>query len=183
MRNMNLPGRVWRSAGAVMFIVSLACHGRAASAGSSKSGSGMVTAHVVLKEPRGSSVTEVGEYDLKRYKGQMSAEDSVAWLKSLRAGSEILWVDKSSKGVLITVELPPGQDTLRTGVVRDTSTVRTLPPIKRDRTGVCRVEWDLRSSNKTMVEPGLYSIGLESGTIASVFYVVVTGGADDRHLR
>ena len=178
-----------RQAAAILIVCLTALAGQA-SAGGAKLGADVVHGHVVLRQrvQHLNGNEEMGEYELLRMRGDMSSEDSVAWLKGMTPGKEIAWVDRKTKGLALEVDVPNRADTLRATVygpdfpiqvqnARTPSVVeaRSFAPMVPDIAGVCHLEWDLRSSAKKRVGPGLYVLGLTAGEVAKEFYVVVAG--------
>jgi hypothetical protein len=118
----------------------------------------------------------MGEWALMRMNGEMTSEDSVAWLKSMTPGQEIAWVDRACRGLELQVDLPSPFDTLNADVIKDTTVVRSLGRILPDVHGVCHLKWNLKSAAKKRVEPGVYELGLGTGDVITEFFIVVGQG-------
>lgn len=155
-------------------------------AGGTKPKAAVIQGRVVMAWPVVSGNSEISVYELRRMSGHMSSEDSVAWLKSMTPGEEIAWVDRKTKALALEVDVPNRADTLkatvygpetpiqvRDGHIPEIVEARSFAPMVPDAAGVCHLEWDLRSSAKKRVGPGLYSIGLTAGQVTKEFYVVV----------
>ena len=153
-----------------------------------KQGKGVIHGHVVLRKRVYPSNQEIGEYELMRMRGDMSSEDSVGWLKSMTPGKGIAWVDRRTKGLALEVDVPNRADTLRAAVygpdvpiqVQDGRIpaiveARSFAAMVPDAGGKCHLKWNLRSSAKKRVGPGLYDLVLTAGEITKEFYIVVSG--------
>ena len=143
-------------------------------AGGTKPKAAVVQGDVVMVRRVVSGNTELSVYELRRMSGHMSSEDSLAWLKSMTPGREIAWVDRACKGLLLRVELPSRSDTLMASVYRDTSEVWSFGARVVDSANVCHLKWNLQSSSKTKVGPGVYHLALVTRGIWKEFFVVVS---------
>ena len=187
----NASARSWAWVALVALGLILLGHPARATA---RRGHGVIQGHVVLRKRAYPDNQEIGEYELMRMHGEMSSEDSVAWLKSMTPGAEIVWVDRTSKGLQLQVDVASRSDTLKATVVGDCPIqipngtsfddlrripappeVRSFAAMVPDTGGVCHLKWDLRSSAKKKVGPGLYGLVLTAGEITKVFYIVMSG--------
>jgi len=156
----------------VLCLIALASQGID---GGAKPGSGVAHGHIVMRQ-RVHNLTgneEIGEWTLMRWKGDMTSQDSLDWLRSMTPGTEIVWVNRKCKGLELQVDLPTPFDTLIADVIKDTTVVRSFGMILPDVHGVCRFKWDLKSAAKRQVEPGVYELGLGTGDITTEFFIVV----------